>query len=295
MSLRLNLVSTISQLLGRPVAASKQETPAPVQGPKLPTDILKVTPMLRSARFSGQAELEGVLKGETLTKGAKGEGVKAVQQALQDMAFVLPAGVDGAFGNQTAQALKNFQSAVGLPQSGELDAATLRALDQHAPAPGKTAWDPGSQHSLVPNPDLGKGKKARVVVDISQHRLFLFDKNGDLEKIYGVRTGNSAKGWGTQAGLKVIDGKNNDPREVAKSLWGGAGTAFGTRLLNLTDYNLETEKKFLGKHKGQELHGTFDNNSIGQDYSHGCVGLTNQDVEEIFDKLKNGELVRFDN
>lgn len=294
MSLSLNLVSTISRILGRPVAQAKPDQAKVPAQPKMATDILKVTPTLRNSRFAGSPELEAVLQGGTLAKGAKSDAVKQVQQALEDMAFVMPAGVDGGFGNQTAQALKNFQSAAKLPQTGELDAATLRALDQHAPAAGKTAWDPGARHDLAPSPDLGHGKKARVVVDISQHRLFLYDKNGELDKIYGVRTGNAAKGWGTQAGVKVIDGKNNDPTEVAKTLWGGTGTAFGTRLLNLTDYNLETEKKYLGKHKGQELHGTFDNNSIGQDFSHGCVGLKNSDVEEIFDQLRNGEFVRFD-
>jgi peptidoglycan hydrolase-like protein with peptidoglycan-binding domain len=293
MSLRLNLVSTIERLVGRPAPQARQE-PKPASGPVMAADTLSVSPVLRNSRFAGTPELDAVLKGGQLAKGAKGDAVAHVQQALQDMAFVLPAGVDGGFGNQTAQALKNFQSAAKLPQTGVLDRDTLVALDKFAPPAGQTSWEPGADRSLVPSPDLGKGKKARVVVDISQHRLFLFDKNGDLEKIYGVRSGNSAKGWGTQAGLKVIDGKNNDPKAVAQSLWGGTGTAFGTRLLNLSDYNLETGKKFYGKHKGQELHGTFDNNSIGQDFSHGCVGLKNADIEEIFDKLGNGEFVRFD-
>jgi peptidoglycan hydrolase-like protein with peptidoglycan-binding domain len=293
MSIRLNLVSTIQRLVGRPAPLARPEA-KPASGPVMAADTLNVTPVLRSSRFADTPELDAVLKGGQLAKGAKGDAVARVQQALQDMAFVLPAGVDGGFGNQTAQALKNFQSAAKLPQTGVLDRDTLVALDKYAPPAGKTSWEAGADRSLVPSPDLGKGKKARVVVDISQHRLFLYDKHGELEKIYGVRSGNSAKGWGTQAGLKVIDGKNNDPRSVAQSLWGGTGTAFGTRLLNLSDYNLETGKKFLGKHKGQELHGTFDNDSIGRDFSHGCVGLKNADIEEIFDKLGNGEFVRFD-
>ena len=294
--MRLDLVSTISRLLqGKP--ARQTETPAKAEAPSAVTmllDRLTVNRVLRNARFAGDADLEAVLKGGKLGKGAKGDGVAKLQQALQDMAFTVPGGADGAYGGNSAQAVKNFQSMAGLPPTGEVDAATLAALDQHAPPVGKTSWDAGVNPGPVPNPDLGNGKKARVVVDISQHRLFLFDKNGDVEKIYGVRTGNGQKGWGTQPGVKVIDGKNNDPKSVAQALWGGTGNAFGTRLLNLTDYDVETGKKYLGKHKGQELHGTFDDQSIGKDYSHGCVGLTNRDVEEIFDKLGNGEFVRFD-
>ncbi|MNS26338.1 putative peptidoglycan binding domain protein [compost metagenome] len=294
--MRLNLVSTIQRLIQGP-AARPQETPAKPQGPAAVTmllDSLKVNRVLRNERFAGDADLEAVLKGGKLAKGASGEGVKKLQQALQDMAFTVPGGADGAYGGNSAQAVKNFQSMAGLPQTGEVDADTLAALDKYAPSVGKTSWDKGENPGPVPNPDLGNGKKARVVVDLSQHRLFLFDKNGDVEKIYGVRTGNGQKGWGTQPGVKVIDGKNNDPTAVAKSLWGGTGNAFGTRLLNLSDYDVATGKKYLGKHKGQELHGTFDDQSIGKDFSHGCVGLANRDVEEIFDKLGNGEFVRFD-
>lgn len=270
------------------------KTEAPPAPPVFQKDEVKVQSLLRHERFAGDADLAAVIAGKgALTKGAKGDAVQKVQQALQDMAFVLPSGVDGAFGNQTAQALKNFQSAAGLPQTGELDDKTLKALDRHAPAPGQTAWSGGSQSSLVPSADLGHGKKARVVVDISQHRAFLYDKDGEIQKIFGVRTGKTSKGWDTKPGVKVIDGKNDNPTAIAKQLWGGSGDAFGTRMINLSDYDLETGKKYLGKHKGQELHGTYQEHSIGQDFSHGCVGLKNADIEEIFAQVGNGELVHF--
>lgn len=41
-----------------------------------------------------------------------------------------PGAADGVYGEQTRQALQNFQRDHGLPASGKLDAATLRALDQ---------------------------------------------------------------------------------------------------------------------------------------------------------------------
>jgi lipoprotein-anchoring transpeptidase ErfK/SrfK len=291
--MRLSVISLLDRILAKPKAAAAPtatQEPQPTMG----TDQLKLAAPLRHARFADDPTLAQVAAGQaTLAPGAKGEAAAKVQQALQDMAFVLPSGVDGAYGNQTVTAVKNFQSMAGLKRTGVVDADTLKALDRYAPPAGQTSWSEGADPGPVPNPDLGNGRKARVVVDTSQHRLFLFDKNGDLEKIYGVRSGNNAKGWGTKAGIKVIDGKNNNPTEVAKTLWGGTGNAFGTRLLNLSDYNLETNTKFYGKNKGQELHGTYDENSIGQDFSHGCVGLKNADIEEIYDKLGNGELVKF--
>lgn len=282
----------------KPVApAPKPPTPAPVEPvPTVPGDSLVKSAGPANERFRGDTQLARVLAGQaTLGPGATGPTVQKVQQALLDMAFYIPGGADGKFGGNSAQGVKNFQSMAGLPQTGTIDAETLKALDKYAPPAGKTSWDAGVNPGPLPDPVVAKGKKARAVVDLSQHRLFLYDKKGNLEKIYAVRTGRGEVGWGTQPGVKIVDGKNKDPRAVSDALWPDSnGQAFGTRLLNLSDYDPATGKTYLGKHKGQELHGTYQDYSIGRDFSHGCVGLRNADIEEIFDKLGNGELVKFE-
>jgi peptidoglycan hydrolase-like protein with peptidoglycan-binding domain len=268
-----------------PPAAPATPAPAPAPGDRLTTS------GPRHERFRGDAQLGQVLAGQKLGNGSIGPAVQKVQQALLDMAFFIPGGADGRYGLNTAQGVKNFQSMAGLPQTGEVDAETLKALDKYAPPAGKTSWSEGADPGPVPSPAVGK-KKARVVVDLSQHRLFLFDKKGNLEKIYGVRSGR--EGMNTAAGVKIVDGKNADPRAVSDALWpDSGGQAFGTRLLNLSDYDPATGRVYKGAHSGQELHGTYQDYSIGRDFSHGCVGLRNVDIEEIFDKLGNGELVKF--
>jgi peptidoglycan hydrolase-like protein with peptidoglycan-binding domain len=288
-------IGFFNSLTKPPAAPAPAPATPPAPAPVVPGD--RLTTSTRGpahARFRGDTQLAQVLAGQaTLAPGARGPAVKKVQQALSDMAFYIPGGVDGAYGSNTAQAVKNFQSLAKLPQTGTLDADTLKALDQYAPPAGQTSWSEGADPGPIPDPAVGR-KKARVVVDISQHRLFLYDKDGKLEKIYGVRTGRTESGWDTKPGVKVVDGKNADPRAVSDALWPDSnGQAFGTRLLNLSDYDPKTGKKYLGAHKGQELHGTYQDYSIGRDFSHGCVGLRNVDVEEIFDKLGNGELVKF--
>jgi peptidoglycan hydrolase-like protein with peptidoglycan-binding domain len=274
-------------------------TPAPA-APKTPVDTYKPTPRPISTtheRFANDTLLANVSAGTTvLAKGLTGPTVQKVQQALDDMAFVIPSGPTGFFGPETEQAVKNFQSAAKLPVTGKVDQATLKALEEHAPPSGKKAWSEGVKHGLTPSPKLPNGKLTRVVVDLSSHRLFLYDKKGELSKIYGVRTGNGAAGNATKAGIKIVDGKNADPRAVSNALWPeSGGKAFGTRLLNLSDYDVKTGKTYLGANKGQELHGTFQDYSIGRDFSHGCVGLRNQDIEEIYGSLANGELIKFQN
>ena len=58
--------------------------------------------------------------------GTTGEAVKVVQRALRQTGIRV--GVDGAFGNQTRNALVSFQTAKGLTRSGQADLATVSAL-----------------------------------------------------------------------------------------------------------------------------------------------------------------------
>jgi len=187
----------------------------------------------------------------------------------------------------------------GLPADGVLGPQTMKALDRLAPPPGKQAWSAGVNAGPVPNPQVAPGKLARVVISISQHRAFLYDASGKLTKIYGVRTGtgNWADGRGTPTtpGVRVVTGMNSDPRSISSALWPESnGKAFGTRLIDLTRFDLKTGKTIDADGNGQELHGTYAENTIGTDASHGCVGLRNRDVEEIYAKLRPGDFVRFD-
>lgn len=243
---------------------------------------------LQNARFSGEDQLQAVLAGTALSSGAKGEGVKAVQQALLDLGFAMEGGADGAFGGKTVQALKNFQASQSLPLTGTLDAATLRALDEVAPAPGLKAWeDPNLSPKAFEQPQVVRGKVSRVVVGVAQHRLFMFDQNGKLEKIFPVATGK--QGTDTDPGIKVVDGKVADPSSIARRLWPeSGGKAFGTRLVGLSWLDPKTGRT---SHSGEEIHGTFARDSIGTYASHGCMRLFNENIEEVYQKLKTGDVV----
>ncbi len=53
--------------------------------------------------------------------------VRDAQAALNDQGYK-PGSIDGQWGSSTKNAVRRFQSEHGLPQSGELDSATLEAL-----------------------------------------------------------------------------------------------------------------------------------------------------------------------
>ena len=101
-----------------------------------------------SARFEGDPKLEKISAGtDKLRKGASGLQITKMQQALVDLGYKLPRyGVDGKFGPETKAALLAFQKDHGMSQSGELDAATMAALntayDTRKPYIDNAALDP---------------------------------------------------------------------------------------------------------------------------------------------------------
>ena len=86
---------------------------------------------LTSPRFSGNNDLEACLDNErTIKKGDNGGAVSLIQQALVDAGFPLPRfGVDGKFGNETRNALQNFQRSSSLNPDGVVGPRTISALD----------------------------------------------------------------------------------------------------------------------------------------------------------------------
>jgi tyrosinase len=83
---------------------------------------------LQSSRFQGDPVLEQIADGRTsLHVGSRGDAVRRVQEALRDLGYEVA--VDGAFGNQTAGIVRQFQQAEGLGADGVVGRNTLGRLD----------------------------------------------------------------------------------------------------------------------------------------------------------------------
>jgi peptidoglycan hydrolase-like protein with peptidoglycan-binding domain len=236
---------------------------------------------LRNARFTGQPALSAVLAGQTtLTLRSRGPAVKAVQQALIDMGFSLPGGADGAFGKQSAKAVRNFQvhARSAFPQvqpTGVVDTHTLHALDVLALAPKKHG-----QQGNIPTPRYDN-QPVRVVVVKDEHRTFLFDAQGQCQAIFGNAVG--ARATRTDTGLKKVNGKLGlaAARALGFKLWGGP--VFGARLIDLSWAD--------GSRSGEELHGTNAPDKLGEDVSHGCIRHDNAGIISLYNALQVGDWV----
>jgi peptidoglycan hydrolase-like protein with peptidoglycan-binding domain len=79
------------------------------------------------------------------------EQIRQAQQRLKEAGFD-PGPIDGHFGPQTQAALREFQSAHGLPETGQLDQSTrARLMDQEMGGSPSRAM-PGARSSDEPQP-----------------------------------------------------------------------------------------------------------------------------------------------
>ncbi len=108
----------------KPIATT---TPAPTPPATTPA---KPTARLHSALFAGREQLEAIAQGRTtLRRGAEGPAVMALQQALLQLGFRLPAGVNGMFDLGVEQAIQEFQRGLGLGDDGVVGPLTLKKID----------------------------------------------------------------------------------------------------------------------------------------------------------------------
>lgn len=255
---------------------------------------------LEHPRFQGVPALQDVAAGRAkITRGSKGEGVRQLQQALSDMGFYVSAKLDGSFGPRTRIALLNFQDSQKLPRTGVLDQTTLNRLNRVAPPLGqtlvqaaKTPW--GADQNLIPSNLLANGKRAKAVIDLSEKRLFFYDERNQVSRVMSVATGNAqhadGKGVDTSVGLRVVMGKNDNPGAIGQKLWDDP-KAFGTRLLDLSIVSPVVGKPVKPIKSGQELHGTYNPNSLGTKASHGCMRVLNEDIEFLYKQMRKGDFI----
>ena len=154
----------------------------------------------------------------TLQQGARGESVRALQQALVNRGISLIGGVDGVFGAGTADALRRFQSGTGLPITGVVDEATASALGLSltsltsttsgsatttvpttAPPTGAPATGGSSSTSIV---GLQRGARGDAVRRLQQLLVAAgYAVPGGVDGIFGAGTAGVVSRFQTATGL----------------------------------------------------------------------------------------------
>jgi lipoprotein-anchoring transpeptidase ErfK/SrfK len=132
-----------------------------------------------------------------------------------------------------------------------------------------------------------------IIIDPSQRVLYYVLGNGKALR-YGIAVGAEGFGWSGEA---VVANKKTWPtwtppkemiaRKPELSKWengqpGGPTNPLGARAIYLTSNGIDY---------GYRIHGTPDWKSIGRNASSGCFRMINQDVMDLFDRVKGGEKV----
>ena len=162
-----------------------------------------------------------------------------------------------------------------LPEKKETPVESLQKKQEE---PKQVAPQPAAEQPLVP------GKKYAVLVDKSDHKLYL--KDGDtVVRTWGCAIGKGGLGQKerrgdnmTPVGTFQID-EIDDASGWTHDFGDGNGEiqgAYGPWFLSL-----DTEDLSQGNWDGIGIHGTHDPASIGTDASEGCVRLDNANLREL--------------
>lgn len=172
--------------------------------------LLALGPMLpSSAPVSADAPAVAVTG---LSRGARGDAVKSVQQALISQGLDVAGGADGIFGPGTETALKSFQKQQGLTASGVVDDATALAL--------------GLSHSSLLG--LTQGNQGKAVKKLQQRLVNAgIDVPGGVDGVFGQGTQRAVKAFQTKKGysptgvvnaataaaLEAVSGAAQEPKD----------------------------------------------------------------------------------
>lgn len=176
------------------------------------------TDMFNKPFYAG--EQKPVKKEKTISAGADGPEVAAIQQRLQIHGFSIGT-IDGAYGSRTTAAVSEFQRAKGLDSDGIVDKETWTALAADPVSASKTVEEESpiqkdaSVPSNAPSSDpttvtiLSKGSSGAKVKTLQVRLEVQGYDPGPIDGIFGAKTIAAVKGFQDDKGFKA-DGVVDD-------------------------------------------------------------------------------------
>jgi lipoprotein-anchoring transpeptidase ErfK/SrfK len=156
--------------------------------------------------------------------------------------------------------------------------------DQPDVAVRSRGFDPRFQRQRVAY--HGKESPGTIIIDNSQRFLF-FVEEGGMATRYGVGVGRDGFGW---SGVKTISSMKEWPDwrppeemlrrrpELPRYMAGGPDNPLGARALYLGD-------------SLYRIHGSNEPHTIGQAVSSGCFRMRNEDVIDLYERVRVGTKV----
>ena len=188
--------------------------------------------------------------------------------------------------------------AAGLMLSGCMQATTYQAAPEATLKPSDKAQLAKARYAKVAVAEPfrraivdyhRKEMPGTIVVDSDNHFLYLVQDGGKAIR-YGVTVGEEALAW---SGVAKIQRKAEWPTwtptaeikkrmDVPNFVSGGPQNPMGARAMYLYEGNKDTLYR---------IHGTNQPEYIGQAISSGCIRMTNEDVIDLYNRVKMGTVV----
>ena len=139
-----------------------------------------------------------VVNGSILKKGSRGPAVKEIQQKLTSLGFSTK-GIDGVFGSNTDNAVRQFQKSRGLKVDGIVSAETKNALGKRQQL---------SQHLLLhqhlnKSGTLKKGSKGAAVTELQRLLTEKGYNTKGVDGVFGSNTDQAVRQFQKARGLAV--------------------------------------------------------------------------------------------
>lgn len=156
-------------------------------------------------------EQKPVRKEKTISAGADGPEVAAIQQRLQVHGFAIGT-IDGSYGSRTKSAVSAFQQAKGLNSDGIVDKETWTALaadpqpasetlQSNAPAKSSTPTEKSDTVAANRTTALTKGAAGSKVKTLQVRLEIQGYDPGPIDGIFGARTATAVKSFQQYKGL----------------------------------------------------------------------------------------------
>ncbi|NLI21544.1 MAG: L,D-transpeptidase family protein [Clostridiales bacterium] len=255
-------------------SALAKDAPAATVPPDADSDLGDINDVVMAADGEADGAVADVEYTKKLTRGAKGEQVKLVQQRLTDLGY-FAGPISGNYMNQTIEAVKKFQQNNGLTVDGITGEGTWTLLFD-----GEQALSASATPRPTPEPTP---VPYALTVDVNNQvtTVYGLDANGDYTvPVRQMICSTGMKATPSDVGVWVLNGRKARWCYFSKyysyaQYWTriNAYIAFHSVIYNQVDYNALSTKSY---------------NLLGSRASHGCVRLLVSDAKWVYENIGEG-------
>jgi lipoprotein-anchoring transpeptidase ErfK/SrfK len=290
---------------------------APSDGKRIVPALIKAQVLLDRARFSpgsidgrGGSNMEKALAAFATAQGLQSGGTlerevwdKLVATSADPTVVEYKIAAEDVKGPFVKKIPRDFEDMAKLDRLGYAGPRELLAEKFHMSEDLLAALNPGRDLEaegttiLVPNvarprDPAEKGRVAKIEVDKAGKLARAFDKEGKLVAFYPASIGSDEKP--APSGTSKVTAVALNPTYTYNPKYAFKGVKAKEKVTVKPGPNNPVGSAWIDLDiESYGIHGTPDPDRVGKSYSHGCIRLTNWDVQELARMVQKGTVVTF--